>query len=48
MQNTFPNLDWREDLFAHFDTKFMINDMFRFGRVDELDYVRDKLSKIYD
>ena len=40
IQKTFPNLDWRDDLFAHFDTKFMINDMFRFGRVDELDYVR--------
>jgi len=44
IQKTFPNLDWRDDLFAHFDTKFMINDMFRFGRVDELDYVREILS----
>ena len=44
IQKTFPNLDWRDDLFAHFDTKFMINDMFRFGRVDELDYVREMLS----
>ena len=44
IQKTFSNLNWRENLFAHFDTKFMINDMFRFGRVDELDYVRETLS----
>ena len=44
IQKTFPNLDWREDLFAHFDTKFMTNDMFRFGRVDELDHVKKILS----
>jgi len=44
IKKTFPNLDWRKDLFAHFDTKFMINDMFRFGRVDELDSVRDSLQ----
>ena len=44
IKKTFPNLDWREDLFAHFDTKFMINDMFRFGRVDELDGIRDRLQ----
>ena len=44
IKKTFPNLDWRKDLFAHFDTKFMINDMFRFGRVDELDSVRDNLQ----
>ena len=44
IQKTFPNLDWREDLFAHFDTKFIINDMFRFGVVDELDHVKDKLQ----
>ena len=35
IQKTFSNLDWRKDLFAHFDTKFMINDMFRFGRIDD-------------
>ena len=44
IKKTFPNLDWRTDLFAHFDTKFMINDMFRFGRVDELDGVRNRLQ----
>ena len=44
IKKTFPSLDWRTDLFAHFDTKFMINDMFRFGRVDELDGVRDRLQ----
>ena len=44
IQKIFPNLDWRKDLFAHFDTKFMINDMFRFGRVEELNYVKEILS----
>ena len=44
IKKTFPSLDWRTDLFAHFDTKFMINDMFKFGRVDELDYIRDRLQ----
>ena len=46
IQKTFPNLDWRDDLFAYFDTKFMINDMFRFGRVDELNHVKEILSII--
>ena len=46
IKNTFPNLDWRGDLVADFDTKFMINDMFRFGQVEELDYVREKLQTI--
>tara|TARA_Y100000768_G_scaffold365495_1_gene326824 strand:+ start:356 stop:1735 length:1380 start_codon:yes stop_codon:yes gene_type:complete len=44
IKNTFPNLDWRGDLIADFDTKFVINDMFRFGRVDQLDFVREKLQ----
>tara|TARA_B100000609_G_scaffold139533_1_gene111883 strand:+ start:337 stop:1725 length:1389 start_codon:yes stop_codon:yes gene_type:complete len=44
IKKTFPNLDWRENLEANFDTKFMINDMFRFGRVEELEYVREKLQ----
>ena len=44
IKNTFPNLDWRDDLVADFDTKFMINDMFRFGQVDTLSYVRKKLN----
>ena len=44
IEKTFLNLNWKDDLFAHFDTKFMINDMFRFGRIEELDYVREKLS----
>ena len=44
IQKTFPNLDWRDDLFAHFDIKFMINDMFRFGRVEELNHVKEILS----
>ena len=44
IKDTFPNLNWKENLVANFDTKFIINDMFRFGRVDELDFVRDKLQ----
>ena len=44
IKKSFPNLDWRDNLIADFDTKFVINDMFRFGRIDELDYVREELS----
>ena len=44
IKRSFPNLDWRDNLIADFDTKFVINDMFRFGRIDELDYVREELS----
>ncbi len=44
IKNTFPNLDWRDDLIADFDTKFMINDMFRFGQIDNLGYVRKRLK----
>lgn len=40
----FQNLNWQGNLQANFDTKFVINDMFRFGDVDQLDYVREKLS----
>jgi len=40
----FPNLNWKGNLEANFDTKFVVNDMFRFGDVDQLDYVREKLS----
>lgn len=40
----FPNLNWKGSLEANFDTKFVVNDMFRFGDVDQLDYVREKLS----
>ena len=39
IKKTFPNLDWRDDLIADFDTKFMINDMFRFGVAERLSYV---------
>jgi len=44
MKSCFPNLNWQGDLQATFDTKFMVNDMFRFGDVDQLEYVREKLS----
>ena len=44
IESAFINLNWRRNLEASFDTKFMINDMFRFGRVDELDYIRETLS----
>jgi hypothetical protein len=41
---TFPNINWKGNLVANFDTKFVVNDMFRFGDVDCLDEVRNKLS----
>ena len=41
---TFPNLNWKGNLVANFDTKFVVNDMFRFGDIDCLDEVRNKLS----
>jgi len=44
IKTTFPNLDWRDDLVADFDTKFVINDMFRFGQTDALQYVKEKLK----
>jgi len=44
IESAFINLNWKRNLEASFDTKFMINDMFRFGRVGELDYVRETLS----
>ena len=44
IEDTFPNLNWRRNLEATYDTKFMINDMFRFSDCEELDYIREKLS----
>lgn len=44
IKKTFPNLNWGGNLSANFDTKFMVNDMFRFGDVDCLDVVGNKLS----
>ena len=44
IRKTFPNLNWKGDLSADYDTTFVINDMFRFSDCDELDYVRKKLS----
>jgi len=41
---TFPNLNWQENLVATYDTKFMINDMFRFGDVDCKQKVREVLT----
>lgn len=40
----FPNLNWKANLSANFDTKFVVNDMFRFGDVKHLDFIREKLS----
>ena len=44
IKSTFPNLNWKANLVANFDTKFVVNDMFRFGDVNCLDEVRKKLS----
>lgn len=44
IESTFPNLNWKGNLETTYDTKFVINDMFRFSNCDELDYVRDQLS----
>ena len=41
IKKLFPNLDWRGDLTADYDTTFVINDMFRFGDVECLDAVRE-------
>jgi len=44
MISCFPNLNWHGNLQANFDTKFVVNDMFRFSTAENLDYVREKLS----
>ena len=40
----FPNLNWKGNLTATFDTKFVVNDMFRFSDVDCLNEIRKVLS----
>ena len=40
----FPDLKWKRNLEATYDTTFMINDMFRFSDCKELEYIREKLS----
>jgi hypothetical protein len=37
MEKYFPSLDWRQELKANFDTKFVINDMFRFGEIENFE-----------
>lgn len=44
MKKCFPNLNWQGNLTVTFDTKFVVNDMFRFYDVENLDYIREKLS----
>ena len=44
IKTCFPNLNWQTNLSANFDTKFVVNDMFRFSDVQHLDFVRQKLS----
>jgi hypothetical protein len=44
MRKTFPNLNWKGNLTATFDTKFVVNDMFGFSNVECLDEVRKTLS----
>jgi len=44
IKKTFPNLNWKGNLTADYDTTFVINDMFRFGDCEELDYVREQFK----
>lgn len=44
IKRTFANLNWRGDLTATFDTKFVVNDMFKFSDADCLDAVKQSLS----
>lgn len=44
MRTYFPNLNWKGNLSANFDIKFVINDMYRFGSIENLDYVRKTFS----
>ena len=44
IKRTFPNLNWQGNLTATFDTKFVVNDMFRFSDADCLNEVRKVLS----
>lgn len=44
LKETFPNLKWQHDLNASFDTKFMVNDMFRFSDVECLEQIKKILN----
>ena len=44
IKRTFANLNWQGTLTASFDTKFVVNDMFRFSDVDCLNEVCELLS----
>ena len=44
LKKTFSNLNWKENLISSFDTKFVINDMFRFSDAVCLAEIRKKLS----
>lgn len=44
IKKTFPNLNWGGNLTATFDTKFVVNDMFRFSIVENLEEVRKVLT----
>jgi hypothetical protein len=41
---TFPNLNWKENLISNFDTKFSVNDMFRFGELKKFEKVKKSLK----
>ena len=43
-KQTFQSLNWGDNLSATYDTKFMVNDMFTFNKVTNLDDVRDELN----
>lgn len=44
MKEHFPRLDWRENLVANYDVKFVSNDMFRFGDVENFNSILDKIN----
>ena len=43
-KQTFQSLNWGDNLSATYDTKFMVNDMFTFNKVTNLDDIRDELN----
>jgi hypothetical protein len=44
MMKTFQNLNWKGNLSATFDTKFVVNDMFRFSDVEYLNHIQKTLN----
>lgn len=45
--NMFPNLNWKENLIATFDTKFVVNNMFNFGKIEHVNKIYETLKVDY-